>query len=50
MEAHARERYSKLGASAELKVIYFDEDGGNHAFPAQVRQQAYQWLGQHLSS
>lgn len=50
MEAHARERYSKLGASAELKVIYFDEDGGNHAFPPQVRQQAYQWLGQHLPS
>jgi dienelactone hydrolase len=49
METRARERYSKLGACPELKVIYFDEDGGNHAFPARVREQAYQWLQQHLS-
>ncbi len=49
MEAHARERYSKMGASSELTVVYFGEDGGNHAFPPQVRVQAYEWLGQHLS-
>ncbi len=50
MEAHARDRYSELGESAKLKVIYFDEDGGNHAFPPGVRLQAYRWLQQHLMS
>lgn len=49
MEAHARECYAKLGASSNLTVIYFDEDGGNHAFPPHVRAQTYEWLGQRLS-
>lgn len=49
MEAHARKRYAKLGASSDLRVIYFDEDGGNHAFPPHVRAQTYEWLRQRLS-
>jgi dienelactone hydrolase len=50
MEAHARERYSKMGVSPALKVIYFDEDGGNHDFPPHVRQEAYDWLDRYLKA
>ena len=48
IENHARDRYSQLNASDNLKVIYFDEGGGNHAFPPNVKEEAYQWLDGHL--
>lgn len=48
IEDYARQRYSQLNASENLKAIYFDEDGGNHAFPSKVRQQACQWLDNYL--
>ena len=48
IEAHARSRYEELGASAALQVIYFEEKGGDHAFPPGVKGQVYGWLDQHL--
>ncbi len=49
MEAHARERYAKLGATDALKVIYFEEKGGQHSFPPGVRAEAYAWLAKQLA-
>lgn len=48
MVAHAHETYVRRGASANLEAIYFDEAGGNHDFPAQVRRQCYEWLENQL--
>jgi hypothetical protein len=48
MAAHARAEYRKLGHDSRLRVVYFDEAGGNHAFPPKVREVAYTWLEQHL--
>ena len=50
IEAHARHRYDALGASEALQVIYFDEKGGDHAFPPGVKAQVYDWLDNQLSS
>jgi dienelactone hydrolase len=50
MEAHARKTYLRIGASDNLKVIYFDENGGNHDFPPHVREQSYKWIDQHLKA
>lgn len=44
IERHARKRYEALGAGAKLRTIYFDEDGGNHAFPRGVKEKVYRWL------
>jgi dienelactone hydrolase len=48
MEAVARRNYAGLGASANLQAIYFDEAGGNHDFPPNLRREAYQWLDREL--
>ena len=48
IEEHARDRYVELSASDALKVIYFEENGGNHAFPPQVKEEAYRWLDNQL--
>jgi len=48
IEDYARQRYRELNASENLVVIYFDENGGNHAFPPKVKEQVYQWLDSHL--
>lgn len=48
IERYVRQRYSQLNASDNLKVIYFDENGGNHDFPPKVKQQAYLWLDSYL--
>ncbi|MFB0525819.1 MAG: alpha/beta hydrolase family protein [Phycisphaerae bacterium] len=48
IEDYVKQRYNQLNASENLKAIYFDEGGGNHAFPSKVRQQAYQWLDNYL--
>lgn len=44
MVAYAK---AKHGAAA-VEAIYFEEAGGNHDFPPQVREQAYAWLKRHL--
>jgi hypothetical protein len=48
MEAKARENYARLRASSTLQALYFDEAGGNHDFPPNVRREAYAWLDHHL--
>ena len=48
MEAHARRRYDALGASSALRVEYFEDEGGNHAFPLRLRNLAYDWLDANL--
>lgn len=45
---YAQPNYQKHRASQNLKAIYFDEQGGNHAFPPGVKEQAYQWLDSRL--
>jgi dienelactone hydrolase len=48
IENYARKRYHQLSASENLKTIYFDEAGGNHAFPPGIKKQAYKWLDSYL--
>jgi hypothetical protein len=47
-EARARKTYQGLGASDNLQLIYFDENGGNHDFPPKVREQTYKGIDQQL--
>jgi dienelactone hydrolase len=48
MEAEARKKYVKRAAAANLRALYFDENGGNYDFPPNVRTESYRWLDQHL--
>jgi len=50
MVSVASESYKAMGSIENFKVKYFDEGGGNHAFPQGVRQDAYAWLKSHLKS
>lgn len=45
IEAYARNRYSQLQASDQLKVLYFD---GGHEFPEEVKNTAYKWIDSFL--
>jgi dienelactone hydrolase len=47
IEKYARERYTQLHATDNLRAIYFD---GGHAFPDAVKQQVYQWLDRNLKN
>lgn len=40
--------YKKLTSGENLKVIYFGEDGGRHAFPPKVKDQVYDWIASYL--
>jgi hypothetical protein len=44
METKARKTYARAGKPDNLKTIYFDEAGGNHDFPPNVRKETYKWL------
>lgn len=48
MVHYAQQNYTAHKASGALDAIYFDEEGGNHAFPPKVKEQAYQWLDKYL--
>jgi dienelactone hydrolase len=48
MEAKARLNYARLQASPHLQTVYFEEAGGNHDFPPNVRREAYEWTDRHL--
>ncbi|MFC1614148.1 alpha/beta hydrolase family protein [Gemmatimonadota bacterium] len=48
IEDYARQRYSELEASENLKTIYFDEKGGDHAFPPKLKKEVFQWLDSYL--
>jgi hypothetical protein len=38
----------KMPVSDRLKTIYFDENGGFHAFPPKVNETVYAWLDSYL--
>ncbi|HZY36435.1 MAG TPA: prolyl oligopeptidase family serine peptidase [Mucilaginibacter sp.] len=48
LEAAARIYYRKKNVSERLKTIYFDENGGFHAFPPKVKETVYAWLDSYL--
>ena len=48
MATVAAERYRGEGKGKNFRVIFFDEDGGNHDFPPTVRREAYTWLASYL--
>jgi dienelactone hydrolase len=48
IESYARSNYVKHHATDKLRTLYFDEGGGNHAFPPGVRQAVYEWLDKQL--
>jgi len=48
IENYAQKRYSEMGASDNLKTIFFDENEGRHSFPHSIRQFAYKWIDGYL--
>lgn len=40
--------YLKEGKGNGLDTLLFEENGGRHSFPPKVKEQAYQWLDEHL--
>ncbi|MDO3641102.1 S9 family peptidase [Mucilaginibacter sp. L3T2-6] len=42
--------YATLKSGKDLKVIYFDEDGGRHAFPTKLKRQVYEWIDSYLKN
>ena len=50
MYAEAIRYYTKAKAEDRLKVIYFDEAGGNHYFPPKVKEEVYAWLDRWLKN
>jgi dienelactone hydrolase len=50
LAAEAGKYYHALQADSSLKTIYFDENGGNHAFPPGIREKAYRWIDSYLKN
>ena len=48
LEKEAKKYYKAVNAENNLKTIYFDENGGQHAFPPNVKIEAYNWLDSFL--
>lgn len=48
IDTEARRYYKSADANNNLKTIYFDENGGGHAFPPKVKEQVYHWLDSYL--
>jgi dienelactone hydrolase len=48
IESYARSNYAAYHAADKLQVTYFDDGGGDHAFPQGIRQTVYQWLDKQL--
>lgn len=48
LDSGARKYYVALNANKNLKTIYFDENGGGHAFPPKVKGEVYLWLDTYL--
>lgn len=40
--------YLNEGKGNNIDTLFFEENGGRHSFPTQVREQAYQWLDERL--
>jgi len=43
-----RDKYLEAGVGDDIELLFFDENGGKHDFPAGVREKAYDWLDKHL--
>lgn len=50
MEKYVLPAYRRVGKPDNFQVIYFDEDGGRHAFPPNVKSRVYNWIDQHLKN
>ena len=48
IERYIRPVYNDLGAGDEFEVLFFDEQGGRHAFPPGVKRTVYGWIDRHL--
>ena len=48
IEQYVQPVYDQLGATDQFKVIYFDEEGGRHAMPPNLKKTIYAWLDAHL--
>ncbi len=44
----AMKYYERENANDKLKVVYFDEDKGRHAFPPKVKEGVYTWIDSYL--
>lgn len=44
----AKKYYVSENVGNQLKVIYFDENGGAHSFPPKVKEEVYAWLDSYL--
>jgi dienelactone hydrolase len=42
--------YATVKSDKNLKVIYFDEDGGRHAFPPKLKRQVYEWIDSYFKN
>ena len=48
IERYVRPVYEQLNASDQFRVVYFDEEGGRHAMPPNLKETIYAWLDAHL--
>jgi len=48
LDKEARRYYKAVNADKNLKIIYFDENGGEHSFPPKVKEEVYSWLDSYL--
>lgn len=48
LASEAGEYYKIKKAEKNLKIIYFDEEGGNHAIPPKVKEEIFNWLDSNL--
>ena len=44
IEKYVSQAYHSYDAEDAFEVIYFDEGGGQHSFPPEVKERAYSWL------
>ncbi len=44
----ARVKYSEIGESDNLEVIYFDENNGYHSFPPNIKNKVYEWIDKQM--
>ena len=48
MEKYVGPEYKRQGSADHFKVLYFDEDGGQHAMPPRTKQEIYDWIDTYL--
>lgn len=48
IEEYVKPAYEEYNAEEKFKIIYFDEEGGRHAFPPNVKSKVYTWIDSYL--